>query len=261
MEVEKNGLILIAHQDDEICASDAIGRLDRVNVGLFTDGEHGEDDRTSRIIPPGVMAGVRRDEFRAVAELMGFESAFFLRQPDGGVNFSWDFALSLAGKLRDLKPGVLILPSYDLREHNDHRRVYELGKVAAEIATLSVKIDELGESYKVPLVLEMEMMHMSNRFDCLVAIQNPDLVRRHQLTYESQFGPRMEKYFTARYAFRGNQLGVAAAEAFRVVNGQDPNFVDSRVMQALERLPLRYHPQSFECEVYSRSQQLTRRTA
>ena len=122
------GLAVVAHPDDlEYGAASAIARWTgqgkKVVYCLVTSGEAGIDSMS-----PDVAAGIRQEEERRSAAVVGVDTVEFLAHPDGLVEASLELRRDLATIIRRHRPEVLISINFRDRwpagfNHADHRAV------------------------------------------------------------------------------------------------------------------------------------------
>ena len=124
----QRGLAIVAHPDDlEYGAASAIARWTRqgkkIIYCLVTSGEAGIDS-----LPPDEAAGVRQEEERRSAAVVGVDTVEFLAHTDGLVEASLVLRRDLATAIRRHRPEVLVSISH--RDpwpggfnHADHRAV------------------------------------------------------------------------------------------------------------------------------------------
>ena len=124
----QRGLAIVAHPDDlEYGAASAIARWTSqgkaITYCLVTSGEAGIDS-----LPPDEAAGLRQEEERRSAAVVGVDTVEFLAHPDGMVEASLVLRRDLATMIRRHRPEVLVSISYRERwpagfNHADHRAV------------------------------------------------------------------------------------------------------------------------------------------
>lgn len=247
-------LLVNAHPDDEYTASGLISKLIKEGkmipkIFLGSDGEGGEDHRTSRVLPKAYMGKMRiEEEFKAVVEFLQASDIIYAHLPDGGIKFHLDTVFTLAGAIRLWKPSVLITTSNDPREHIDHINTFWITKAALQLASMPVKTTQLGEPFTVAFPLSTQMMHLSPKFNLLVDISSEKQFRElHRNLYLSQLtSKRYEIFFDNKVLFDAKRLGVNVqeAEAYKIING-DHIFNDNDI-EVLEKYPLRSHPVSMD---------------
>jgi LmbE family N-acetylglucosaminyl deacetylase len=123
----KLALVMVAHPDDaEFMCAGTVAKLCaqgwEVYYCLATSGDKGTKDPE---MTPERLAGIREEEQRAAARILGVRDVIFLRHADGFVEN--DFALrgEIVRLIRQLKPDTVITWDGFRRgfNHNDHRNV------------------------------------------------------------------------------------------------------------------------------------------
>lgn len=153
-------VILAPHPDDEIIGAGGAlalhaARGDEVIVIHLTDGSGGDrDDRTD-----GAIARVRKAEARAAGELLGVTRFEALDFPDGGLRPGGAFAAGLTGRLEQLRPDVVYLPS-PFEHHPDHRATLHLGLSGLEALATggldpAVMVYEVNEPQQAAFLLDI----------------------------------------------------------------------------------------------------------
>jgi N-acetylglucosamine malate deacetylase 1 len=149
-----------------------------------------------------------------------------MRFPDARLENDISARMSLAVKIRELRPRVVILPYWEAR-HPDHYRAAELGYEACFLAGLK-KLDEYSEPHRPHKVIYSALyanvtpsfvVDISAQFEARMAAL---------LSYESQYGARGEgsdlfpqeqeirERLGAIARFYGNLIGVRYGEPFVV---------------------------------------------
>lgn len=110
MDTPSRALVIAAHPDDAdfgagglIASWTAAGC--EVTVCVVTDGDSGGFDAS---VPREDVPGIRRDEQRAAADLLGVRECVFLGRPDGWVVVDRDLRLELARTIRRVRPEVVV---------------------------------------------------------------------------------------------------------------------------------------------------------
>jgi N-acetylglucosamine malate deacetylase 1 len=146
--------------------------------------------------------------------------------PDARLENTISARMSLAVKIRELKPRVVILPYWQAR-HPDHYRAGEIGYEACFLAGLK-KLDEYSEPHRPQKILYASL-YADVKPSFIVDI-SPHFERRMQalLCYASQYGATAEggtlfpneqeirDRLGAVARFYGNQIGVKYGEPFVV---------------------------------------------
>jgi len=148
-----------------------------------------------------------------------------LRMPDARLENSLPARLTIAAKIRELTPRVLILPYWEAR-HPDHYRASELGFEASFLAGLK-KLDEYSEPHR-PRKILYASLYADVKPSFVVDI-SAQFERRMSalLRYRSQYGAaeagalfpdeaEIRERLAAIARFYGNQIGVRFGEPFVV---------------------------------------------
>jgi len=149
-----------------------------------------------------------------------------MRMPDARLENHISARMSLAVKIRELKPRVVILPYWEAR-HPDHYRCSEIGFEACFLAGLK-KLDEYSEPHRPQKILYASL-YADVKPSFIVDI-SAQFERRMKalLSYASQYGSAMEgaalfpdeaeirERLGAIARFYGNQIGVRYGEPFVV---------------------------------------------
>jgi bacillithiol biosynthesis deacetylase BshB1 len=149
-----------------------------------------------------------------------------MRFPDARLSNDISARMSLAVKIRELRPRVVILPYWQGR-HPDHYRTAELGYEACFLAGLR-KLDDYSEPHRPQKVLYSSLyanvtpsfvVDISAQFEARMAAL---------LSYQSQYGPQgagsdlfpgpeeIRERLAAVARFYGNLIGVQYGEPFVV---------------------------------------------
>jgi bacillithiol biosynthesis deacetylase BshB1 len=214
-------LAIAAHPDDveQTCGGTLIrmaGQGYRTGVLDLTAGDMG-----TRGSPE-----LRVTESEAAGRVMGLEWRGNLHFPDARLENTISARMTLAVKIRELKPRVVILPYWQAR-HPDHYRAGEIGYEACFLAGLK-KLDEYSEPHRPQKILYASL-YADVRPSFIVDISG-QFERRMQalLSYASQYGESAEggtlfpneqeirERLGAVARFYGNQIGVKYGEPFVV---------------------------------------------
>ena len=145
--------------------------------------------------------------------------------PDARLENTITARMTLAMKIRELKPRVVILPYWEAR-HPDHYRAGEIGFEACFLAGLK-KLDEYSEPHR-PFKILYSSLYADVKPSFIVDI-SAQFERRMTalLSYVSQYGETMEggalfpnepeirERLGAIARFYGNLIGVEVRRAFR----------------------------------------------
>lgn len=126
MDRPERALVVTPHPDDaEGGCGGTIGRWvregTRVAVVLCTNGDKGTEDRE---MSPERLAATRETEQADASRTLGVEEVIYLRNPDGGLEDTYEFRGQLVRALRSFKPDVVLCPDPHRRTfylHRDHR--------------------------------------------------------------------------------------------------------------------------------------------
>jgi bacillithiol biosynthesis deacetylase BshB1 len=214
-------LAIAAHPDDveQTCGGTLIRMSDqgyRTGVLDLTAGDMGTRGTPER----------RVEESEAAAKVMDLAWRGNLHFPDARLENTISARMTLAVKLRELKPRVVILPYWQGR-HPDHYRCAEIGYEACFLAGLK-KLDEYSEPHRPQKILYASL-YADVKPSFIVDISG-QFERRMQalLSYVSQYGESTEgatlfpteqeirERLGAVARFYGNQIGVKYGEPFVV---------------------------------------------
>jgi bacillithiol biosynthesis deacetylase BshB1 len=221
MDTDIDLLAIAAHPDDveQTCGGTLIRMAEmgyRTGVLDLTAGEMGtRGTPETRLEEAGEAA---RRLLLSTRENLGF--------PDARLENTLAARLTLAAKIRELRPRVVILPYWQGR-HPDHYRASEIGYEACFLAGLR-KIDERSEPHRPRKVLYASIY--TNVNPSFVVDISAQFDRRMEalLSYRSQYGDSQgapgifpdEKEIRERLAaiarFYGNLIGVRYGEPFVV---------------------------------------------
>ncbi|MBM3774637.1 MAG: bacillithiol biosynthesis deacetylase BshB1 [Acidobacteria bacterium] len=210
---------MAAHPDDveQTCGGTLIKAAEagyRTGVLDLTEGEMGTRGSVEQ----------RRREAEAAARHLLLEWRGNMKLPDARLENTLAARLSLAVKIRELKPRVVILPYWQAR-HPDHYRAAELGYEACFLAGLK-KFDEYSEPHR-PFQILYSSLYMDVKPSFVVDI-TAQFERRMQalLGYRSQYGAaasgqeifpeerEIRERLGAIARFYGNLIGVRYGEPF-----------------------------------------------
>jgi bacillithiol biosynthesis deacetylase BshB1 len=214
-------LAIAAHPDDveQTCGGTLLRMSDqgyRTGVLDLTAGDMGTRGTPER----------RVEESEAAAKVMDLAWRGNLHFPDARLENTISARMTLAVKIRELKPRVVILPYWQGR-HPDHYRCAEIGYEACFLAGLK-KLDEYSEPHRPQKILYASL-YADVKPSFIVDISG-QFERRMQalLSYVSQYGESAEgatlfpteqeirERLGAVARFYGNQIGVKYGEPFVV---------------------------------------------
>jgi LmbE family N-acetylglucosaminyl deacetylase len=123
-------LVVTAHPDDsEFGAGGTVAKFVKegreVAYCIVTNGNKGSSDRT---MTPERLAGIRAEEQRNAARVLGVERVAFLGYPDGEVEDTRDLRRDVSREIRRFRPDLVVCQNpnrtYNLgASHRDHRTV------------------------------------------------------------------------------------------------------------------------------------------
>jgi N-acetylglucosamine malate deacetylase 1 len=168
----------------------------------------------------------RVEESEQAGHVMDLQWRGNLHFPDARLENTISARMTLAVKIRELKPRVVILPYWQAR-HPDHYRAGEIGYEACFLAGLK-KLDEYSEPHRPQKILYASL-YADVKPSFIVDI-SAQFERRMQalLSYVSQYGETAEggtlfpseqeirERLGAVARFYGNQIGVRYGEPFVV---------------------------------------------
>jgi bacillithiol biosynthesis deacetylase BshB1 len=214
-------LAIAAHPDDveQTCGGTLMRMADqgyRTGVLDLTAGDMGTRGTPERRIEESEQAG----------RVMNLAWRGNLHFPDARLENTISARMTLAVKIRELKPRVVILPYWQGR-HPDHYRTAEIGYEACFLAGLK-KLDEYSEPHRPQKVLYASL-YADVKPSFIVDISG-QFERRMEalLSYVSQYGESTEggalfpseqeirERLGAVARFYGNQIGVKYGEPFVV---------------------------------------------
>lgn len=169
---------------------------------------------------------LRIEESRAAAAILKVEWRDNLRFPDARLENSLAGRMTLAQRIREVRPGVVIAPYWEAR-HPDHYRAGELSYEACFLAGLK-KIDQYTEPHRPhKMIYSSQYANVPPSFVVDITDQF-DRRMESLLAYRSQYGtfetganlfPPEEEIrdrLAAIARFYGNLIGVRYGEAFVV---------------------------------------------
>jgi bacillithiol biosynthesis deacetylase BshB1 len=220
-EIEKplDVLAIAAHPDDveQTCGGTLIRMAElgyRTGVLDLTAGDMG-----TRGTPE-----LRIEESHAAAGRMSLAWRGNLRFPDARLENTLSVRMTIAAEIRNLRPGVVILPYWEAR-HPDHYRACEIGFEGCFLAGLK-KLDDRTEPHRPHKILYSSLY--ANVTPSFVVDISAQFERRMDalFCYQSQYGdapeaselfPRQQEIrdrLAAIARFYGNLIGVKYGEPF-----------------------------------------------
>ncbi len=125
MQDKKVVMVVCSHPDDsEFAVAGTVAKWVRegrevIDV-ICTNGDKGSSDPD---MTPDRLAGIREQEQRAAAKVLGISEVVFLGHPDGGLEDSPAFRGELVRLIRKYRPDLVMThdPYRPYRGHRDHR--------------------------------------------------------------------------------------------------------------------------------------------
>lgn len=214
----KSVLFFSPHPDDHFSAAGTIFKLIEQGYNyyevLFTNGETGGSINQVKVDKQSLKE-VRSDEFEKASKLFGTKKYFKLNIPTNNVNYSSELMFNLIKIIREVRPSLAIIP-HTQDYHRDHREVSEISADALLRADNSFALD-LGERYRVPVILQCRGINPLEKIDVLIDISNQynkilDLVK----IYSTQVTPRMLQYVESLPSLSGYYMRTKFAEEFEI---------------------------------------------
>lgn len=217
-------MVITAHPDDsEFGAGGTVARFVKegreVAYCIVTNGNKGSGDRT---MTPERLAGIRAEEQRNAARVLGVERVAFLGYPDGEVEDTRDLRRDVAREIRRVRPDLVICQNpnrtYNLgASHRDHRTV---GGVVLDcvypLARDHLAFPELLPEFEPHKVREVYVMQWNQPHLVNDITEVMDLKIKALACHASQFADFAA--VEARVRQRGKELGAphghGYAEAF-----------------------------------------------
>jgi LmbE family N-acetylglucosaminyl deacetylase len=213
-------MVIMAHPDDaEFTCGGTVARFVesgyRAQYVLATSGDKGSSDRNAR---PEDLAIIRQQEQRDAARALGVEEVTFLGHKDGEVEVSVAFRRELALVIRQGRPDVVLTfdPWQRYQIHPDHRAVGQTTLDAVAGARDHMYYPEQLTEGLTEHRVHNVYFFASDQPNYYVDISGTLAKKVAALRcHRSQIGDRdMEAFIRARAAVVGQDLGLAAAEAF-----------------------------------------------
>ena len=223
-------MVIVAHPDDADFgpAATAARWIDQGSVGWLvccTSGDAGSEDAE---LDPLELATVREQEQRLAADVVGYEGVSFLHQPDGAVANDLALRELLVRELRTFRPDAVVANDPEMVfwtdggvNHTDHR--------SAGIAAVDAVYPAARNPMAFPwLVREGLAPHRIRRLylfwteranvwiDTSTTLERKIAALRHHASQVHDF-EGLEKRLAEWAGEEGKRIGVAAADAFRLV--------------------------------------------
>jgi bacillithiol biosynthesis deacetylase BshB1 len=214
-------LAIAAHPDDveQTCGGTLIKMAEkgyRTGVLDLTAGDMGTRGTPEQ----------RLEEAAAAAKILLISHRENLRFPDARLENTISARMTLAVKIREIRPRVVVLPYWQGR-HPDHYRAAELGYEACFLAGLK-KLDEYSEPHRPYKIIYSSLY--ANVTPSFVVDISAQFERRMAalMSYRSQYGggpeggklfpdePEIRERLGAIARFYGNLVGVKYGEPFAV---------------------------------------------
>ncbi len=223
----RNILCIQPHPDDlDIAAGGTLAKLTslgaHITLATVTDGSKGTEDPAQ---DPAALVQTRRQEQAAAAQATGVQDLVWLPFIDGEVPADDSLRDEVIHLIRRLRPDLVMTidPFIPYEAHPDHIRTGQAVLAAALLAGLP-RFAPGGEPgpgsahYAVPAVA-LAQTNRPNTYVDVSAEFEPKLAAL--AAHQSQFPPealmRFSFYLNMRTAEYGKKLGVAHAEAFKVL--------------------------------------------
>ncbi|MCJ7711034.1 MAG: PIG-L family deacetylase [Chloroflexi bacterium] len=227
-------MVIAAHPDDADFgpAATAARWIDEGSTGWLvccTSGDAGADDWRADQFE---LAAVREAEQRAAADVVGYAGVSFLHQPDGAVSNDLALRELLVREIRTVRPDAVLAVDPETLfyadggvNHADHRAA---GLAAVDAvypaARNAMAFPWLARDGLEPHVVRRLYLFWSNHSSAWVDVAGTldrkiDALRAHgsQLRHPERLEPRIREWAREE----GEAIGVAAAEAFRVIVIED----------------------------------------
>ncbi len=121
-ERPQRAMVVFAHPDDEIACGGTVATWTRggteVLFVLCTNGDKGTEDPE---MTSERLAGIREEEQREAARVLGVKEVVFLRHPDGELEDTREFRGELVREIRRFRPDVVLCHDAVGRNRNNHR--------------------------------------------------------------------------------------------------------------------------------------------
>lgn len=213
-------MVVMAHPDDaEFTCGGTVARFVesgyRAQYVLATSGDKGSSDRNAR---PEDLTAMRQREQREAARALGVEEVTFLGHKDGEVEVSIPFRRELALVIRQGRPDIVLTfdPWQRYQIHPDHRAVGQTTLDAVAGARDHMYYPEQLTEGLTEHRVHNVYFFASDQPNYYVDISGTLAKKVAALRcHRSQIGDRnMDEFIRARAAVVGQEIGLAAAEAF-----------------------------------------------
>jgi LmbE family N-acetylglucosaminyl deacetylase len=231
-------LIIAAHPDDiEIGVGGALARWveqgAQVSYAIVTDGAAGNNNPGTDLV---ALAAQRQDEQRAAAAILGVHDICFMGHPDGVLEPTLALRRDLTRLIRQVRPDrvvcqdpTTVFVGDGYVNHPDHRAAGEAAIYAVFPSAVSRPIfpELLDEGLEPHQVKELYLTLTLNPNTYVDVTDTMDRKIKALLCHRSQVGEEAADWMRGRNAEMGKQIGVAYAEAFRVLCFVDDEEADS----------------------------------
>ncbi len=125
MTTQADVLVIAAHPDDsEFGAAGTVAKwIQQGRRAAYLVCTSGEKGTTDPALTPEALIGIREEEQRAAARVLGVQEVVFLRQPDQGLEDTAEFRKFIARMIRTFRPDIVMTSDPYRRYiwHRDHR--------------------------------------------------------------------------------------------------------------------------------------------
>jgi LmbE family N-acetylglucosaminyl deacetylase len=225
-------LVITAHPDDgDFGVAGSVARWVRegttARLVCCTSGDAGSDDART---DPLELAALREREQRDAAAIVGYESVTYLHQPDGALANDLALREQLVRILRTFRPDTVAAPDPSVVIHDDGfiaHTDHRAAAMAALDAVYPASQNAMAFPHLVtseglePHVVSRLYLFWSDRSGAVVDItETIDTKVAALRAHVSQIRKpdELETHVRERSAATGAQVGVAAGEAFRIID-------------------------------------------
>lgn len=214
-------LVFSAHPDDHLCSAGTLMYLKDLGFSLkevvFTGGDKGiwlGNPVKDRKIDQSKLIKQRQHELSQASKIIGIKQTIFLGLADSKITRSIQLIEQIIKIVRHEKPKILITQNPD-DYHHDHR---ELGRVSTEAIDRAAWgiAKELGEPYRVPIVLYMEGSYFGRSHLLIDTTKYRKQKESVFAAYSSQTSQRSRRMLEAMNTYRGYYKRSQFAECFEI---------------------------------------------
>lgn len=160
----KRILVFAAHPDDDLigCGGSLAKRIehgDEVSVCFMTSGDAGSLEYTKR-----QLSKIRESEAKKAAKIMGYKKVFFLRNPDGYLEYSKKNIVSVINIIRKERPNVVYV-HHENDDHMDHKTTYKIVNECIRRARGQCFQECKGSPWSVEIILSYEVWTPLSEFN------------------------------------------------------------------------------------------------